>query len=605
MLPEDEDRKRHLQGYLVGKVYPHKNLNSSDYIYLLRHHLRSDNNQDATDRSTTKNIPEICEILQRLKEDLRSSKSFIDEFINETNRGVKWLLDLLRLCPEKRDKTHTSRDKQYSLKRSLTEEYDCLLCLKLISGSSKAIEEMTEHNDGLSTIANCIMSNYSKSRLVALELLTKCCNTSSRGYNKVLEAMSQVRVIYGESVRFKFLVAILNGNVTTPPGFERITLSFLNTLLKKCPKLSEKIRLQCELEEAGLDMKAIEIKMHAKNVASDDEIWSEIKKWKENCIDVENDMGERRHLSMENVKLQQEIILLRKALKKLEDDKICLMQIERELKERCDDLDQEVTILRKELQDTKSALSVVKENASVSSEVVTDSGRHSSITDDYFMAEENNQAENEEILIDIPTIRPPIGFRSATDDYVSDKDDKKPKNGSRRDDDSALSESDSDSAITWQYPALVPETRSRSADRSSKSGSHRTPRSRSENRSKVKGITSVEDTYSSGFFFRPASSHTSGHVSNESFASLPPDLLSDVKERQGRSPKSFPLPVSYRNHFVLRGHSNCGKYSGSENKIDIKIPTPDYADVQSPDDGVSALVHREITEAVRQIGGWL
>ncbi len=88
--------------------------------------------------------------------------------------------------------------------------------------------------------------------------MTKVCN-QPEGANKVLEAMSTMRIIFGESVRFKFLVTILNsGNISTTNGIECNALSLLNALLSKTCNVAERIRLQCELEEAGLDINYIE-----------------------------------------------------------------------------------------------------------------------------------------------------------------------------------------------------------------------------------------------------------------------------------------------------------------------------------------------------------
>ena len=77
--------------------------------------------------------------------------------------------------------------------------------------------------------------------------------------NKVLEGMSTTRIIFGESVRFKFLVSMVNSaNSCSANGIECNALSLLNTLLTKTDSYAERIRLQCELEEAGLDLQYLE-----------------------------------------------------------------------------------------------------------------------------------------------------------------------------------------------------------------------------------------------------------------------------------------------------------------------------------------------------------
>ena len=49
------------------------------------------------------------------------------------------------------------------------------------------------------------MSNFSKSRVLALQLLTKMCQYP-QGHKQVSDAVSMLRLRFGEPVRFKFLV---------------------------------------------------------------------------------------------------------------------------------------------------------------------------------------------------------------------------------------------------------------------------------------------------------------------------------------------------------------------------------------------------------------
>ena len=89
------------------------------------------------------------------------------------------------------------------------------------------------------------------------------------GHDKVLEAMNILRILFGESVRFKLLIALLNcgQSMSLPPlpinktgqmvdtvgQFERAVLAFVNSLLSRSSS-AQRVRLQCELEEAGLDL---------------------------------------------------------------------------------------------------------------------------------------------------------------------------------------------------------------------------------------------------------------------------------------------------------------------------------------------------------------
>jgi hypothetical protein len=71
------------------------------------------------------------------------------------------------------------------------------------------------------------------------------------------------------------------------------------------------------------------------------------------------------------------------------------------------------------------------------------------------------------------------------------------------------------------------------------------------------------------------------------------------------SPKSFPIPKTYKRNFILKGHKNCGLYSGSVEKESFSNNLSDDIKNEPVFDNMSALVHKEITEAARDIGAWL
>ena len=51
----------------------------------------------------------------------------------------------------------------------------------------------------------CVMSNFSKSRVLALQLLTRLCGLAG-GHGSVADSLSMLRLKFGEPVRFKFLI---------------------------------------------------------------------------------------------------------------------------------------------------------------------------------------------------------------------------------------------------------------------------------------------------------------------------------------------------------------------------------------------------------------
>ncbi|KFM64984.1 hypothetical protein X975_18349, partial [Stegodyphus mimosarum] len=117
--------------------------------------------------------------------------------------------------------------------------------------------------------------------------------------------MTTIRILFGESVRFKFLISVLNSNLSNSSGLETVTLVFLNTLLDQCTKLSDRVRIQSELEEAGFDVDFLEKQLRQKFGNSTHRIWSEIEKWRELQVDLQDALQKHN----ENIKLRKEVQL--------------------------------------------------------------------------------------------------------------------------------------------------------------------------------------------------------------------------------------------------------------------------------------------------------
>ncbi|CAN7941356.1 unnamed protein product, partial [Ixodes hexagonus] len=526
----------------------------------------------------------------------------------------------------------------------------------------------------------------------SLQLLAKTCEEHPAGQAMVLEAMSSVRLIFGEPVRFKFLVAMLLGGGKMTAGFEFTVMYFFNILLSNSKNPSEKVRLQSELEEAGLDVAVLEKSLQDKGVPSTDGVWEEIGRWKRNYLDVGTALNEQKRVGSENGKLRTEVELLRRALRKLEEDKMNLLQAERELKEKCEDLKQEVVTLKKVIEEPKtSSKTSDTEDSDQSDAQATDSGRSSFLE----YSTETEQPAGEEVIIDIPTIRPPAGFQSDTEEMLLEekralaslkisstpvpKAECNPPSGTR----SNLIKDD----IGWNYPALpeprlmIPRTARTPDEKPRVIGVHRfvdssnpvlRRRSKSEDRRKLhQQPESTHEIISNGILLldhsgkdmsssnpgvpqskpqdlrdprrlrsrTPSDLKRSGMNVGADLPQLDQPMLregykgsskptqavvrvssacrrassAEVLEQDGGDPaesSSFPAAfAAYKTNFILRGHGNCGLYSGNTgNKNGGPKEAPcnsSTTTVPCVSDTMSSVVHREIADAVRQIGGWL
>ena len=151
----------------------------------------------------------VSQLLNKLKVDLHLSyNSFVREFISDPNDGVTLLLDLLKviqLSQTNQGGLADPKKKQSALKKALSDEYEALLCLKLCAEMEDGALKISEHSSGLFTVSVCVMSNFSKSRVLALQLLTRMCHIP-KGHTMVADTISMLRLKFGEPVRFKFLI---------------------------------------------------------------------------------------------------------------------------------------------------------------------------------------------------------------------------------------------------------------------------------------------------------------------------------------------------------------------------------------------------------------
>lgn len=88
------------------------------------------------------------------------------------------------------------------------------------------------------------------------QLLTKACEPPTCSHSQVSEAMSTLRLRFGEPVRFRFLVGMLS-SAGSQKELLTAGLKFINTFLSTSGTRQKRLYLQAELEQAGFDIFAI------------------------------------------------------------------------------------------------------------------------------------------------------------------------------------------------------------------------------------------------------------------------------------------------------------------------------------------------------------
>lgn len=88
------------------------------------------------------------------------------------------------------------------------------------------------------------------------QLLAKACDPSIGGHSSVSEAISTLRLRFGEPVRFRFLVGMM---MSTGGQKELLSsgLRFLNKFMDTAGSSQKRLYIQAELDQAGLDISVI------------------------------------------------------------------------------------------------------------------------------------------------------------------------------------------------------------------------------------------------------------------------------------------------------------------------------------------------------------
>ncbi|KAF2364504.1 Formin FH3 domain [Trinorchestia longiramus] len=287
---------------------------------------------------STRQFASLPELLKNLKEDLSVAYiSFVKELVQEPHDGTWLLLDLLRSIQHAQAALHSSvssREQQGALRRALLDEHACLSCLRYCLRCANTANKLAHYQHGLYSLTVATMTNLARSRTVALQLLTRVCESSTAGHKQVLDALSTLRLRFAESVRFKFLVSMLQSQPT--PSFAVWTLRLLNSLVSSAESLRQRIHLQEELVEAGFDPTAVKKTIERNGVegSSFSAVTTELERWQQNYVDVSELGLQLDNLHSANKNLSLELINLREANMKLLEENVLLKTVGGEVQEQ-------------------------------------------------------------------------------------------------------------------------------------------------------------------------------------------------------------------------------------------------------------------------------
>lgn len=246
---------------------------------------------------TLRQFGSITDLLTKLRADLRASfPSFVQELVASPMDGVSLLLDVLRAIQLSGQSSSSAsataattaaasavqmRNNQTYQRRALLDELACLQCIHLCTTRCpEAALRLGSTPVGLMPLAAAATGQGIRSRILALQLLTAACDRTLAGsagnaqqmggghhgarigaqlqqqqhpgHNSVSEALSTLRLRCGEPVRFRLLVGMMNSGGGSGE-LQVHGLKFVNTFLASAADAQNRLYLQAELYQAGLD----------------------------------------------------------------------------------------------------------------------------------------------------------------------------------------------------------------------------------------------------------------------------------------------------------------------------------------------------------------
>ncbi|XP_070162718.1 uncharacterized protein Mwh isoform X1 [Polyergus mexicanus] len=242
---------------------------------------------------TLRQFTSVSELLNKLRADLRLAfPSFVQEFASPPADGITLLLETLRGVQLAQSSPPNSGQTgpRIGTRRAALDELGCVECLAACGERcADAPRLLVQAQPGLLALAVCLTSSLNRSRVLALQLLTKVCQAPG-GHAAVSEAVSTLRLKYGEGGRFRFLA----GALLAPRAaivLRVAGVSFLNAFLKSAPRTQTKLYIQAEACEAGLEPQVLHEWLREFDGREEDTLidllHKEVQKWTRNCVDVD------------------------------------------------------------------------------------------------------------------------------------------------------------------------------------------------------------------------------------------------------------------------------------------------------------------------------
>lgn len=168
------------------------------------------------------------------------------------------------------------------------------------------------------------------------------------GHTAVSDAISTLRLRCAEPVRFRLMIGMMNSGGGSGE-LQATGLYFVNTFIDSAENLQNRLYLQAELSQAGLDPHQM-AKLISPTSPWIEKLQLEIKRWDENKIDVEYLQKQVRNAEQ----IRSKMVILERKVETLQEEKQVFTSIERRLQEKCAELQREIQQLKSKQNECKS-----------------------------------------------------------------------------------------------------------------------------------------------------------------------------------------------------------------------------------------------------------
>ncbi|XP_058796509.1 uncharacterized protein LOC131667231 isoform X2 [Phymastichus coffea] len=275
---------------------------------------------------TLRQFTSVSELLNKLRADLRLAfPSFVQEFATAPAEGVSLLLETLRgvQLSQSQPAGASQGPRRPRARRAALDELGCVECLAACAERCPdAARILAQAPPGLLALAVCLTSSLNRSRVLALQLLTKVCQAQA-GHAAVSEAVSTLRLRYGEGGRFRFLAGALLA-AKAALALRIAGVSFLNAFLSTAPTTQTKLYIQAEACEAGLEPRALQewLKYVDDEEPASELLREEVRRWSRHCVDVEALQSRARRAEETCRLLGKKVAALQQQLHKLQLERL-------------------------------------------------------------------------------------------------------------------------------------------------------------------------------------------------------------------------------------------------------------------------------------------